>query len=381
MAEEVINFDETEVEPIVADPGYRDVIYFDEAEVEPILAASGYNGVIYFDESEVEPIIVNAAPPGGAEALQSRSVSAYEAVTAPPALEEQPESGQPARNHVFDPVQITGYRSSVATRAQSEDLARDFAFDPVHITGYRNVLDFDPVHNTGQVPRSGPSAVEATTGLTRLHRDLVNRARVPVDPMPAWDTGDIVKTELERKLSSQGISSTLAAYKDRWVRAHRKVIRAAAQDSGVPEWILGGIAWTEVAGDPAWTDSLGRIVSDPEYISFGPVQMELRRAEEELGYEVGHTSRIQQSILINTLLDPQHNVFLVSSHMNRLKNVDAPAKPWTELSEEDIRVAVTRYNRGPELTRDEILHTNKKTSYGDAVLNRRTRTEALLKDP
>jgi hypothetical protein len=77
---------------------------------------------------------------------------------------------------------------------------------------------------------------------------------VPSDKVDAFNTTDAVRTQIERFRSRNGTSHFLADYKDRWVRANKNVIRAAAQQYDIPAWVLAAVAWTEVGGDPPfWT--------------------------------------------------------------------------------------------------------------------------------
>jgi hypothetical protein len=220
--------------------------------------------------------------------------------------------------------------------------------------------------------------VQRTTGLTDLHRRLLGKRVVPADPMERWGIREAGRALVERRLSRTGTSTSLANYKDRWVRAHRHVIRAAAQQYDIPAWVLAGVAWTEVGGDPEVQDEVAALGLRPERVSFGPVQMELRRGAEELGYEPESMSALQRRVLIWSLLDPQQNLFLVASHLDRLRDRDIPGRTAAEMTREDIRVLGARYNRGPELTREQILTTGPRTKYGDDVLRKQERVERLL---
>ena len=54
-----------------------------------------------------------------------------------------------------------------------------------------------------------------------------------------------------------------------------------------------------------------------------------------------------------------------------------PDKTGEELTEDEIRVIATRYNRGPDLSLEEIM---KNTSYGNQILENKTDIENALKE-
>jgi hypothetical protein len=238
---------------------------------------------------------------------------------------------------------------------------------------------------TSSPVRSGdvPQYVDPVGGLTEEHRRLLSRRRIPAERIDPWDTADAAKAFQERSLSSRNVSKFLAAYKDQWVHAHRNVIKAAAKEYGLPEYLLGGVAWIEVGGDPPLLDEAGNIIrqyfaGDPGLTSFGPVQIQLGRAAVELGYDPDRLSSIQRRVLIWTLTDPQNDLFVVASHLSRIKKIDAPNQGPNEITDYQIRLIGARYNRGLELSMRALTTLGTKTSYGDSILRHRQRVEELL---
>lgn len=234
----------------------------------------------------------------------------------------------------------------------------------------------------GTVPRTGPKPLEPTSSiLTPSHWALRGLPRVGSDPIEEWDAVSGAEMAWERFWS--GKSATLADYKDRWVKAHRKLIAEAAASFEIPAWFLAGVAWAEVGGDHPAFDSLGYVyrrdiglLSKPAVeTSFGAVQMQIRRAAEELGYDPAALTSEQMGYIIKSLEDPQQNLLLVASHLDRLRNIDSPGKTAELLEDDDLRVLGARYNRGPDLPLAKIL---ENTSYGDAILAKRERLEGLL---
>ena len=330
-----VEFGEQKVEPIVARPAYAGVVDYPVTIVE-------------FGEGEAEPISV------------------------------------PVREIEFtEPEQII-VRSPYAATVDYPVTAVEFGeqeAEPIVPEGpYPGVVD--PAVRLGDVPRPSP---EQTAGLTARHRALLARERVPADPVEEWGTIDAARAFLQRRLSRRGVSEFLADYKDRWVRSHRRIIQTAAREYDIPDWVLGGVAWTEVGGDPPWFDEGGvklrqYFAGDPGRTSFGPIQIQLNRAAEELGYDPAAVSSIQRRVLIWTLDEPQNNIFIVASHLRRLKEIDAPGRSAAELKDDDVRLIGARYNRGAELTVRALTTLGQRTRYGDDLLRKRERIQNLFRD-
>lgn len=236
----------------------------------------------------------------------------------------------------------------------------------------------------GTPPRSGPMTIEPTGNLvTPTHGALRDEPRIATDPISPWSESDVVKMQVERAIG--GKSSTLLQYKDAWVRAHRAVIREVARRHDLPDWFVAGVAWAEVGGDPPSIDHLAYsyrrdigIGSRSEAdTSFGAVSIQIRRAAEELGYDPLAMSKLQRSFLIGSLGDPQQNLFIVGSHLDRLRDVDFPGKPAELLTDDDLRVTGTRYNRGPDLPLERI---RQNMSHGESIVAKRERLQRLLAD-
>jgi len=163
------------------------------------------------------------------------------------------------------------------------------------------------------------------------------------------------------------------------------MIRQAAAENDLPDWFLAGVAWAEVGGDPPSIDYFAYsyrrdigIGSRPAgTTSFGAVSIQERRAAEELGYDPSRLTHMQSSFLIASLADPQQNLFIVASHLDRLRDQDFPGKPGELLTADDLKIIGTRYNRGPDLSLEEI---QRNLSYGESVVNKKDRLQGLLRD-
>ena len=265
----------------------------------------------------------------------------------------------------------------------------DPGVDHVHIqwaTPPPTYIEFETQHLVGVVPRTGPVSVEKTSGFTRRHKELMKRQPIPAEKVERFGEWDVLKMQWERMTSPEGISAFLADYKDRWVRVHRYIIKAAAREYTIPDWVLAGVAWTEVGGEPPWTDDLSYILGDlgihgkPEKASYGPVAIQIQRAAEELGYDPAILWSVQMSYIIHSLRKPQENLFIVASHLLRCKNVSSPAKPPDMLTDFEISILGARYNRGVELSEEALLILGQKTKYGDDLVKKKERMKRLLED-
>jgi hypothetical protein len=118
---------------------------------------------------------------------------------------------------------------------------------------------------------------------------------------------------------------------------------------------------------------------NPNRTSFGPVQIQIYRAAQELGYNPDRLSPAQRRALIWTLLDPQSDLFVVASRLRRLKDIDVPWKTGAQLTDEDVRLIGGRYNRGAELSRHALQDLGLRPSYGDDLVRRKQRSIDLLK--
>lgn len=180
----------------------------------------------------------------------------------------------------------------------------------------------------------------------------------------------------------------LFGYKDAWVLYHRDRIIAQATLHRLPPWLLAGVAWNEVGGDPGWIDDvalqirtfdhladphLPTITRQPELTSMGDVSIQLRRAAQAMGLQWQDLSRQERSELVSCLQDEPSNLAIVAVHLRQLADVDFKGR--LTLSDDDVVVVGGRYNRGPHLTLAQI---QQDLSYGKAMLRRKGRLIRLL---
>jgi hypothetical protein len=63
-------------------------------------------------------------------------------------------------------------------------------------------------------------------------------------------------------------------------------------------------------------------------------------------------------------------------HISDLRDIDFKDKGASELTEDDVKVIGTRYNRGPNLGIDKIKNN---MSYGEFIVSRKSILEELIK--
>lgn len=191
-----------------------------------------------------------------------------------------------------------------------------------------------------------------------------------------WTTMDIVKWQ------TYGGDKYLFKQKENFVQKYSDVINDAAQKYNIPPFLLAGITYNEYGGDPMWIDNVAyrvrafdwcgpdwvddnlTITKNPYLTSFGNVSIQLRRAAETLGYDINNMTYGEVNTLIEKLEDPVTNIYIAAAHISDLRDIDYSGIDAADLKKEDIIAIATRYNRGPDLSLEEI---NKNTSYGDAM--------------
>lgn len=223
---------------------------------------------------------------------------------------------------------------------------------------------------------------------------------------PSWTTWSAISHVIRKGLG--GGNKDLFAYKDGWVGFNAERIKASAARSKIPPSLLAGVAWIEVGGDPegvdgfihafrsfdwsgpSWVDRNLTISTAPDRTSFGAISIQLRRAAETLGMNPGKLVYEQRVLLARCLETDAFNIEIVARHLRDLILYDYPGADTTKLTDEQIIVAGSRYNRGTERALADILAsiqappgdaTREYSEYGRALLKRRDLVQALLAKP
>lgn len=209
---------------------------------------------------------------------------------------------------------------------------------------------------------------------------------------PVWGTSDVVRWKLPASMG--GGNTYLYKFKDSWVRHNKEHIKKWARTYKFPPLLLAGVCWIEVAGDPQFIDGVAHAVRSfdwsgpdfvdkyltvtkrPEKTSFGPISMQLRVAAETMGADINTLSFADRIKLGRCLEVDVFNIQISAKHLRDLIDHDGLQKSYPELSDENLVVAATRYNRG---TRETLSVIKSRSHYGRAIIKRKQHLLELLK--
>jgi hypothetical protein len=232
---------------------------------------------------------------------------------------------------------------------------------------------------------------------TKAHQEVLDASAKFSDPDASkveWTTGDILKWKCGSTCG--GGNEYLFNRKAQFTHHYRNVLKDAAAKFDIPEFLLAGVAFTEFGGDPMWIDDIAdgvrsfdwsgtdwmdrnlTMTKDPNLTSFGNVSIQVRRTAEELGYNVKNMSSDERRALISSLKNPIQNIYIAAKHLSTLKQIDFGNKPTIQLTADDIKVIATRYNRGPDLSIDQI---KKNLSYGNSLYKHEAEINTALTPP
>lgn len=183
---------------------------------------------------------------------------------------------------------------------------------------------------------------------------------------PHWDGFDFFRWYvLPSNWNHRTGAAYLWLYKTAWLIHHRGGIKKSAREAQIPELLLAGIAVSEVGGTPERFKSVGvlqfrqvlEIVmgkKDNIYsnsTSVGSIAIQLRAAAETIGIRPDTLSFFQQYKLSQCLLNNDFNIRVVAFYLRDLILYDNPGSDTSHLSDEQIILAGSRYNRG--ISRDK----------------------------
>ncbi|MGW4421723.1 RHS repeat-associated core domain-containing protein [Streptosporangium sp. NPDC004631] len=159
---------------------------------------------------------------------------------------------------------------------------------------------------------------------------------------PVW-TNEMAELYFKLKYgpSPSKADKLVASFKKAWVYSYRDVIKAAAAHYGVPAWLLGGVAYEELGGDPNWFDTMKWTFKEAVgafwdkrdlTTSFGNISMGIGIAADTLGYSRSKLSRADASAIIASLQDPIENIFIAAKRLadiNQHWNETSSPTGWT----------------------------------------------------
>ena len=232
---------------------------------------------------------------------------------------------------------------------------------------------------------------------SKAHQEVMDASSKFSDPDASkveWTTGDVVKWKCGGICG--GGNDYLFKRKVQFTTHYRNVLKDAAAKYDIPEFLLAGVAFSEFGGDPMWIDDVAdgvrsfdwsgpnwvdrnlTMTKDPNLTSFGNISIQVRRTAEELGYDVKNMSSAERNSLIASLKNPIQNIHITAKHLSTLKQIDFANKPTAQLTAEDIKVIATRYNRGPDISLEQV---KKNMSYGNSIYKHQTEINNSLNPP
>lgn len=184
--------------------------------------------------------------------------------------------------------------------------------------------------------------------LTAAHRRLLELTAHLAADGPRWGSRQFFLT------GPLGIADE-EEFKRRWIGHYADTIKAAAREAGIPEAVLAGIAYQEAGGKPEWMNTAvgwvrrcGLSPRHPDRTSYGPMEVQVRRAAEALGYDPANLTPIQRGRIVSSLKNPHQGIIIAAYHLRDLKKETSFARKGPhQLTAEEGRELAARYNGGP----------------------------------
>ncbi|MCL9672531.1 hypothetical protein [Citrobacter sp. MNAZ 1397] len=188
-------------------------------------------------------------------------------------------------------------------------------------------------------------------------------------------------------------------YKTAWLVHHREMLKQYAREAQVPLLLLAGVAAAEVGGTPERFKSIGvlQLKQVLETIlrkhnnkisnstSVGSVAIQLGVAARTIGVRPDILTSYEQFQLSRCLLDNSFNIRVVAFHLRDLIMYDYPDVDTANLTDEQIILAGSRYNRGLERQKQDFIDSivapkgapgREYSEYGRRIVEKK---EAIMK--
>lgn len=216
---------------------------------------------------------------------------------------------------------------------------------------------------------------------------------------PHWDGIDFLRWMILPTDWDFGTGSAyLWLYKSAWLVHHREMIKQYAYEARIPDLLLAGVAVSEVGGVPERLKSMGVLQAKQvldeltgeknkysNRTSVGSIAIQLGVAAQTLGVDPTTLDRFQQFRLSQCLLENSFNIRVVAFHLRDLILYDNPGINTAILSDEQLILAGSRYNRGIQRSAKDIIKsihepigspTREYSEYGRRILEKK---QTLLK--
>lgn len=190
-------------------------------------------------------------------------------------------------------------------------------------------------------------------------------------------------------------------YKTAWLVHHRHMIIRYAWEARIPEVLLAGVAISEVGGTPERFKGTGvlqmrqvieSLTKDNNELSnatsVGSIAIQLRAAAGTIGVNPDTLTHFQQYQLAQCLLDNSFNIRVVAFHLRDLILFDNPDGDTQHLSDEQIILAGSRYNRGTKRSKQDIINSmnaekgspiREYSEYGRRIIEKKETILKILK--
>ncbi|MDM3095310.1 hypothetical protein OGV98_21655 [Citrobacter sp. Cf136] len=191
-------------------------------------------------------------------------------------------------------------------------------------------------------------------------------------------------------------------YKTSWLIYHRDMLRQYAREAQILLLLLAGVAAAEVGGMPErFKPVVLQIKKNLEAVSkrggntysnstsVGSVAIQLGVAARTMGIRPDLLSSFEQFQLSQCLLNDRFNVRVVAFHLRDLIHYDYPdIGDTTNLTDEQIIVVGSRYNRGTERNKQDIIdsitapigsHQREYSEYGRRILEKEIALMKIMK--
>ncbi|MFV8800110.1 hypothetical protein ACNSPD_06810 [Yersinia enterocolitica] len=193
----------------------------------------------------------------------------------------------------------------------------------------------------------------------------------------------------------------LWAYKASYLMYHKNLIINVAKEENIPVLLLAGVAVSEVGGMPDRLKSAG-VLQFRQFIidtikqdntssnstSVGLIAMQIRVVAETIGLDPSTLTMLQQHKLADCLLSDSFNIKIVAKHLKSLILFDNPKIINTSnLTDEQIILAGSRYNRGIERHKDDFVKSiaapvgssvREYSSYGRRIIEKKSTIYKIL---
>ena len=226
-------------------------------------------------------------------------------------------------------------------------------------------------------PHESPSA----TSLSRTHREFLSYS----DKFPAKPGTRDVWVNSGGRGRAGNPDKNKQIFKDQYISGPSNVFKAAAKKYDIPVELAASVAHRELGNDNASNDvayslraeggrnipeSIGVTADGKKLIrdlnkpraetSFGPYNIQQRRAAEILGYgDINTMPETARRQLVSTTRDPVAATFMLAKHLSDLRDQDFAGVAGKDLTRDQLLVIATRYKYGPEKSVKDVMSNTK----------------------